>query len=148
MLGTWKRKGHAAGDVEDTTHDAIANLLEGDVSAIRNPRAYLHRSVYHGLINQHHKQQRAAAIPLQDLDEDELPTQDGPEAGARTAQLSNALRQALDELPEPCAAVFAWHRLEGWTVPEIAAHLGLSVSSVEKHLTRTCLLYTSDAADE
>ena len=107
------------------------------MSAIRNPRAYLHRSVYHGLINQHHKQQRAAAIPLQDLDEDELPTQDGPEAGARTAQLSNALRQALDELPEPCAAVFAWHRLEGWTVPEIAAHLGLSVSSVEKHLTRT-----------
>ncbi|MFY3308282.1 sigma-70 family RNA polymerase sigma factor [Achromobacter ruhlandii] len=137
LLGTWKRKGHASGDVEDTAHDAIANMLEGDVSAIRNPRAYLHRSIYHGLANQYHQQVRSAAEPLHDLDEDEHPAQDSPEAGARTAQLSRALRQALDELPEPCAAVFAWHRLEGWTVPEIASHMGLSVSSVEKYLTRT-----------
>ena len=45
--------------------------------------------------------------------------------------------EALAELPQPCAAVFAWHRLEGRTVAEIAAQLGLSNSSVEKYLTRT-----------
>ena len=44
--------------------------------------------------------------------------------------------EALAELPQPCAAVFAWHRLEGRTVAEIAAQLGLSNSS-GKYLTRT-----------
>ena len=42
LLGTWRRKAQG-GDVEDSAHDAIANMLEGDVSAIRNPRAYLHQ---------------------------------------------------------------------------------------------------------
>ena len=57
-------QGARPGDVEDSAHDAIANMLEGDVSAIRNPRAYLHRSVHHGLISRHHRQQREAAVPL------------------------------------------------------------------------------------
>lgn len=60
-------------------------MLEGDVSAIHNPRAYLHRSVYHGLANQYHRQLRTAAIPLQDLDDDEHPAQDGPEADTRSS---------------------------------------------------------------
>ena len=30
-------QGARPGDVEDSAHDAIANMLEGDVSAIRNP---------------------------------------------------------------------------------------------------------------
>ncbi|MFG0228887.1 RNA polymerase sigma factor [Achromobacter sp. 413638] len=137
LLGTWRRKAQGPGDVEDSAHDAIANMLEGDVSAIRNPRAYLHRSVHHGLINRHHRQQREAAVPLHDLAEDEHPAHEDPEANVRTAQLSRALMEALAELPQPCAAVFAWHRLEGRTVAEIAAQLGLSNSSVEKYLTRT-----------
>ncbi|MFC4275365.1 RNA polymerase sigma factor [Achromobacter aloeverae] len=138
LLATWRRKEPRQGDAQDTAHDAIANMLAGDVSAIRNPRAYLHRSMHHGLINQHTRLRREAAIALQDLREDEHPpNQDDPESHARTAQLSRALLDALAELPHPCAAVFAWHRLEGQTVPEIAATLGLSVSSVEKYLART-----------
>ena len=111
LLGTWRRKAQGPGDVEDSAHDAIANMLEGD--AIRNPRAYLHRSIHHGLISRHHRQQREAAVPLHDLAEDEHPAHEDPEANVRTAQLSRALMEALAELPQPCAAVFAWHRLEG-----------------------------------
>ena len=71
-------QGARPGDVEDSAHDAIANMLEGDVSAIRNPRAYLHRSVHHGLISRHHRQQREAAVPLHDLAEDEHPAHEDP----------------------------------------------------------------------
>lgn len=137
LLGTWTRKANSRYEAEDATHDVIVNVLEGDASVIRDQRAYLHRSVYHGLATQHRKQVRERAIPLHELAEDELPAQDDPESNLRAAQLSDALLDALNELPLHCQQVFAWHRLEGWTVPEIAAHMRLSVSTVEKYLTRT-----------
>lgn len=137
LIGTWTRKADSHYDAEDATHDVIANMLDGDASVIRDQRAYLHRSVYHGLVTRHHKQVREQAIPLHELAEDEHPAQDDPESSLRTAQLSEALLKALNELPVPCQQVFAWHRLEGWTVPEIATHMRLSSSTVEKYLTRT-----------
>ena len=54
----------------------------------------------------------------------------------RASQLSDALQQALEELPLPCQQVFAWHRLEGQTMGEIAQRMDLSVSMVEKHMAR------------
>ncbi|MBV7486390.1 RNA polymerase sigma factor [Bordetella sp. BOR01] len=137
LIGTWARKANSIHDAEDATHDVIANMLEGDASVIHDRRAYLHRSVYHGLLNQHRRQSRERAVPLHELNEDDHPAQADPDAGARLAQLSDALLDALQELPPRCQQVFAWHRLEGWTVPEIAAHMDLSVSSVEKYLART-----------
>ena len=43
---------------------------------------------------------------------------------------------ALLCLPERTRAVFLLRRLEGYRVRDIASHLGLSVSAVEKHLVR------------
>ncbi|WP_454692194.1 RNA polymerase sigma factor [Achromobacter aloeverae] len=136
LLGTWARRSRNGLDAEDAAHDAIANMLEGDVSVIRDPRAYLHRSVHNGLANQYRAQVREQAIPLHELHETDHPVLDDPESSIRAAQLSDALMAALNELPPRCRHVFAWHRLEGWTVPEIADHMQLSVSSVEKYLAR------------
>lgn len=136
LLGAWTRKADSRYDAEDATHDVVVNMLEGEASVIRDRRAYLHRSVYHGLVTRHHKQVREQAIPLHELTEAEHPAQDDPESSLRAAQLSDALLEALNELPLHYQQVFAWHRLEGWTVPEIAAHMRLSVSTVEKYLTR------------
>lgn len=136
LVGTWAHKTHSRYDAEDATHDVIANMLEGDASIIRDRRAYMHRSVYHGLVTRHRKQVREHAVPLHELSEVDHPAQDDPDAGIRVAQLSDALLEALGELPLQCQQVFSWHRLEGWTVPEIAAHMQLSVSMVEKYLTR------------
>jgi len=43
---------------------------------------------------------------------------------------------ALLSLPERTRSVFLLRRLEGYKVQEIASHLGLSLSAVEKHLVR------------
>ncbi|VGO08748.1 FIG006045: Sigma factor, ECF subfamily [plant metagenome] len=69
--------------------------------------------------------------------EEEHPLIEDVESAAYVAQLSQALSEALEELPLVCQQIFAWHRIENWTVPEIARHMGLSVSTVEKHLTKT-----------
>ena len=48
----------------------------------------------------------------------------------------NASIAALLCLPERTRSVFLLRRLEGYKVRDIASHLGLSVSAVEKHLVR------------
>ncbi len=137
LVKTWTRRASSRFDGEDAAHDAIAGILEQDGSRIANPRAYLHRSAANSLIQRHKRDQQHLTSPLHDLAEQDHPAVGGAEEAARCGQLSDALLAALDELPPVCQQVFSWHRLEGWTVPEIAAHMGLSVSSVEKYLTRS-----------
>jgi RNA polymerase sigma-70 factor (ECF subfamily) len=47
-----------------------------------------------------------------------------------------AATTALLSLPERTRTVFILRRLEGYRYRDIAAHLGISVSAVEKHMVR------------
>src|SRR5690606_25111650 len=91
---------------------------------IENKRAYLHRSVANGLINRYRREQSFPTLPLHELSESEHPVMDGVEAAAQVSELSQALSDALGELPPACQQVFAWHRLEGWTVPVYTGYYG------------------------
>jgi RNA polymerase sigma-70 factor (ECF subfamily) len=51
-------------------------------------------------------------------------------------------RQALDRLPERCRDVFVRRRIEEQAPREIAAELGLSLSTLEKRLARAIELLT------
>ncbi len=48
----------------------------------------------------------------------------------------HAATAALLSLPERTRTVFLLHRLEGRKYRDIAAHIGISVSAVEKHMVR------------
>ena len=48
----------------------------------------------------------------------------------------HAATAALLSLPERTRSVFVLRRLEGWRHADIARHLGISVSAVEKHMVR------------
>ncbi|MEM9017796.1 MAG: sigma-70 family RNA polymerase sigma factor [Verrucomicrobiota bacterium] len=47
-----------------------------------------------------------------------------------------ALEKAIAELPERCREVFILHRFGGMKYSEIADHLGISQSTIEKHMKR------------
>ncbi len=51
--------------------------------------------------------------------------------------LMEALEQGLETLPEKSKKVFRLHRLEGWSVPQIASSLNLSEKAIEYHLTQS-----------
>lgn len=48
-----------------------------------------------------------------------------------------AVKEALAELPEKTRYIFLLHRFAGLTYPEISNRLGLSVKSIEYHMSRS-----------
>jgi RNA polymerase sigma factor (sigma-70 family) len=47
---------------------------------------------------------------------------------------------AIATLPRRCREVFLMHRLDGMSYSQIAKSSGISISAVEKHIARACLL--------
>lgn len=70
-----------------------------------------------------------------------------PEAQALHAIEIDRLKQALRRLPERNREVFILCRLEGWTYKEVAAHMGISASSVHKDMS-LALAYLSESLSE
>lgn len=136
LLGLWARRTGNRADAEDAAHNAVTRMLQTNTSAVRDGRAYLSRSIANDLSGRYRREQERPTLALHELPEAEHPTHHDVESAIQGAQLSRALTHALAELPAACQQVFAWHRLEGWTIPAIAQHMGLSVSSVEKYLAR------------
>jgi|SRR5690606_16594655 len=137
LIGVWTRRSGQVQNAEDAAHDAVLGMLEGDAGAISDPRAYLRRSSYNGLVDMHRRRKTHSAIPLHELQENDHPCgTDEPESALRTSQLAAALMEALDELPAKCQQVYVYHRLEGRTHAEIAEAMGLSRSMVEKYMMR------------
>lgn len=62
-------------------------------------------------------------------------------------QRFNLAYAAIDALPPRCKQVFLLSRVNGMTYPQIAAHCGISVKMVEKHISHalaTCLRKVGD----
>ena len=64
---------------------------------------------------------------------------DQPERAISAQQRLQRLQTALAELPLDCRTVFLLHGIEGLKYAEIAERLGISVSMVNRHLSRAIL---------
>ena len=136
LIGFWRRKSSVAEDAEDAMQDAALALLEKDQQAIDDPRAYMMRSTSNGLINRYRRSKILDFFSLDDLSEGEHPLIQSSESDAYARQLETALLAALSELPLKCQQVYIYHRLEGWSHTEVANHMALSKSMVEKYMHR------------
>ena len=136
LIGSWAKRSSLPQDAEDAAQDSIEGLLRGEHSAALDQKAYLYRSAHNQLVSEIRRRARHELVPLKDLHEDEHPLQPGPESDLRMAELSQAMQQALQELPLKCQQVFLWNKIEGYTQKEIAEKLDLTPSSVEKYMKR------------
>ena len=64
------------------------------------------------------------------------------------SQRLNKVERAVAQLPPRCREVFLIHRLDGLSYSQIAVQLGISVSAVEKHMARACLLLDTILNDD
>ncbi len=51
-------------------------------------------------------------------------------------ELANNINRSIDSLPEKCREVFMLSRSEDLSYKDISGHLGISVSTVEKHISK------------
>lgn len=77
--------------------------------------------------------QRYADNQILDEEEEAIP---GPENSALTDEALGQYLSVLEALPERTQQVFLLSRLDGMTYQEIARHLSISVSTVEKDMMR------------
>ena len=104
---------------------------------IDNSQGYLYRTASNLLIDHIRQEARRKtdSVPNEALAEieDEVA---GLEAQAMAQQQRQALKQALAELPERTQQIFRLNRREGMTHAQVARHLDISDSSVQKHLAK------------
>ncbi|WP_437881411.1 sigma-70 family RNA polymerase sigma factor [Pseudomonas sp. LRF_L74] len=145
----WLRKRlRHADNAADLAHDTFVHILGKPqrVQELRQPRAWL-STVAHGLLVDRIRRQRVERAYLESiahLSDAEVPSPDVQLILLETLARIDAL---LDGLPAKVRTAFLLSRLEGLGYKDIAAQMGISLSSVEKYMAqaiRHCYLARLD----
>lgn len=124
-----------AHDVVQRVFCRLAGLTEQERQGIVAPAAYLRRAADNMLRDDARQDERRSAALH--LGEDEVALR----AGDQTAVLEardrlRRLEEALLHLKPRTREIFLAHRIDGYSYAEIAARTGLSIKTVEMHMTR------------
>ena len=136
LIGTWTRRLRNRQQAQDLAHDTFVRVLESNVDAVEQPRAYLHQTARNIAVDGFRREELRAAKEQAGAASGAGETGD-PEQYMRALQLAESVERALQELPLNCRKVFVWQKIEGLTQAEIAERLGLSKNMVEKYMIRT-----------
>jgi RNA polymerase sigma factor (sigma-70 family) len=131
-----------AGEVDDLMQDLYLKVAAAPpLEEIRSPGAYLYRLASNVMLDRLRRHRRAVVrdsdwrrlyhVTLPAEDAADLPT---AEAAAAARQHLRRVVEALDALPPMTQQIFRLHKFEGLSHAETAARVGISRSSVEKHM--------------
>lgn len=133
-----RRRAPAAFDVDDIVQESYALLAERErVDDILNPRAYLFQ-VAHSLVVRSIR--RARIVPILAVEDlaladyaDESAT---PEQSVIAHEDLRRLAEVIASMPGQTREAFVLRRVRGLSQREIAARMGISENTVEKHIVR------------
>jgi RNA polymerase sigma factor (sigma-70 family) len=125
-------------DAEDLVQEAYARLFQLDNwSQIANPHAFTMRILHNGAMERFRRadvvsiEQGASLQALDPVDEDP-----GPDAIVIARAELKQVAAILASLPDRCGEAVRLRRIEGLSPKEVAEKMDISVSTVEKHLTK------------
>ncbi len=126
---------------EDLLQELWLKIVSAPTGPVARPLSYLFRAA-ENLIRDRHRAARQATLRDQAWDESQSPTlagaSDAP-SGERVLiarQELARIERALAELGERARETFRLHRIEGAAQRDIAARLGVSLSTVESDLRK------------
>ncbi len=156
LLGSIYRRTRSLDRAYDVLHDALVRLaMANRQDPVLQPHAYLRRVVRSVLAD--HGRDAAHWLPFPDGDDslegtshpdiiacrklldrsvDPQSFAPSPEHLADLRERLRAAQRIMDCLPPRCREVFWLFRIEGYTQPEIAAKLEISLKTVEYHIKR------------
>lgn len=135
----------SATSAEDVTQSLWLRAQRiADIPPIANPRAYLYRLAANLAIDHLKGETRRSRT---DVDAQALLWGCDEALAADRVVIANdtlaRVEAAARALPEQTRRVFELHRYEGLTQREVADRLGVSTTTVEKHMRRAMLLLTA-----
>jgi len=133
---------HGAGDAaEDVLHDLWMRAGDADSGPIANPLSYLYRAANNIMVDRFRSQQQATR---RDRSWSETVAPDVPDRSDAPAadrvliarETLAEVQRLLDDVGGRAATVFRRHRIDGVAQRDIAAEMGVSLSTVESDLRR------------
>jgi RNA polymerase sigma-70 factor (ECF subfamily) len=117
---------------EEITQDIFLNVWNHrlELPSIQNFRGYLYVLTRNRTISV----LRERIMRYNEAKKDELQTNLNPAGLMEYRQLSDALRRGIDQLPARRKEIFLMSRFDGKTYDEIASHLDISKSAVNKNI--------------
>lgn len=125
----------------DLAQESFLRVLSAQSSgqAVLDLRALLYRIARNLVIDQHRRSEVRRHDDLDALPEDQhppAPQHMQPEAQLASQQVIRAYVATIEALPERCREAFALHVFDECSHAQVAQHMGISVSMVEKHIVR------------
>ncbi|MEC3909380.1 sigma-70 family RNA polymerase sigma factor [Sphingobium sp. CR2-8] len=125
-------------DVDDLVAESMTRAYaNGDVTRTTSGKAYLFQIARNLLIDEARREKIVSLELVAELDV--LNVDHSTEATLQARDELRHLQAILDSLPPQCRHAFIERRVHGKSVKEIAEEMGLSVFTVDKHLTRAAV---------
>ena len=125
-------------DVEDLAQEAFLLAFNAERGKeIRSPKAYLFRVARNVALRELTKKSNQLTDYLEEaVDEGILERSDSLEEEVIALQKLQLYCDAIADMPEQCRRVFLLRKVHALSHKEIAAQLGISQSTVEKHISK------------
>jgi RNA polymerase sigma-70 factor (ECF subfamily) len=131
-------------DVDDILQEAYVRSCEAaEKTAIRSPHAFLLKASTHLALNHISRAGNKPATRIEDLSPSGVYRElaaESPQAQLDASQRFVVFCRAVGSLPGQCRRAFILKKIYGLSQQEIAADLGISASTVEKHIAKGLLM--------
>ena len=123
-------------DIDDIAQETFVRaFLAEQKGAIQHPKAYLYRIARNLTFEILSKKSNKLTSYIEDSsDYSLLDSGDDIEGIAIVREKLDRVKVAIAEMPPQCQRVFIMHKVYGFKYKEISQQLGISVSTVEKHI--------------
>lgn len=149
LLRYFSRRVRAQHEVEDLVHDVLVRLVRNQGFAdTESVRGYLFQTANSVLVDAVRRRASLRADHHVEFDADMHADEVfGPDHVLQARQELTRATTVVMELPELTRTIFVLRRLEGMKYKDIAARLGMSLSTVEKHMQRA-VMHVVESLDE
>ena len=137
-------------EIEDVVQEAFVRVIEAQHKRdIQSPQAYLYRATRNLALNQLDKSAYKLTDTMSDIVTDsELLQSLSLEEQFESRERFELFCRAVRELPLKCQRVYILRKVYGFSQKEVAEKMGISIKTVEAHLTKAIIRCTDYMEEE
>lgn len=137
LMRFFQRRVGSSDDANDLVQDVFSRLAAQNLNEIENIQGYIFQ-IAANVVRDRARRAGVRHMITEAPDDFDLPDQAGfsPERILQSREALQAMITALYELPSAIRIVFSHYHFDGVSQVEISRRLGLSLSTVEKHMAK------------